>query len=390
MGVPLSSAWTSQPATDLERHPAVVARMPATTSKGMARQVVQTARWAAQPQGSASTGGISSHPPMQDLSGGQDLPAELVGCDLQLTERGLAGLLGVASLTELGPAGGSPQPSRASNGPGDGDAALSQQLLPQAAQRIAAYVAPGSSGEREREQHAGLAQQRGGPSTGGGRCSWSEVLSALQQQAFLVGGWAGGAGLHIHFFVLCGLCHAQRPAARAPFGKRGRKRVWSSFFAAATSALILPCLPFPLADWCASGPSALAGCYQCPGLNRHHRPGQLSKGGHSGQWGAGPGVCPRPACPACPPCMRSGVLALVLAAMASGAAAKTCWELQQAAPASCLHARALLAGLAGTRHVAFPCRTMASLFAPGLRTAVCLLRPQPFYFLGCLACFVTV
>ncbi|KAL4450740.1 hypothetical protein ABPG77_001096 [Micractinium sp. CCAP 211/92] len=118
----------------------------------------------------------------QDLSGGQDLPAELVGCDLQLTERGLAGLLGVASLTELGPAGAAPQPSRASNGP---DAALSQRLLPQAAQRIAAYVAPGSSGEREREQHAALAQQRGGPSTGGGRCSWSEVLSALQQQAFL-------------------------------------------------------------------------------------------------------------------------------------------------------------------------------------------------------------
>lgn len=140
----------------------------------------------------------------KDLAGGRDLPAELAGCDVRLTDRGLAELLGVPLLAEPGAAGSALLLTRASSGSGGGlqlvrsssgacggdgkgDDTAVQELLPQAAERLAAYAAHGVGADRERDNSAAAVRRWGRPGCSGSGCSWTGVLSALQQQAFLTG-----------------------------------------------------------------------------------------------------------------------------------------------------------------------------------------------------------
>ena len=140
-------------------------------------------------------------PPQESAGGGP--VAEVVDGELQLTEQGLAEVLGgdSAALRSACANGGS--------GSGEGlPAGGVAHLAQRAVQRLARCAAGGSADAQAAQQ----AQQLDGAAGG----SWRELLEALQQQAFLVSGRGRAGWLSIIWAELRRwACHGSRRTRRA-------------------------------------------------------------------------------------------------------------------------------------------------------------------------------
>ena len=108
---------------------------------------------------------------VQDLAGSDALEAELAGADIQLSLRGVGDLLDL-------PAEALASSSAASSSDGW------QQVLQQGAERLAAYAATGAPISETAVRSVAMAQQQRHSRTP----AWHDLVSALQQQVFLVRG----------------------------------------------------------------------------------------------------------------------------------------------------------------------------------------------------------